>query len=748
MSKNEQPILAEIYSDLSAFSDPNTTPIVHEDGAVWEQNRETREIQFNLDPNQSLPRVTFRGKETSYREFLASDYMAGLHGLAEFMLRVIPENRPYIETHAFLVEDDGREQALKPAVDLLTRRTLSEELPLLSTKVAFVRGEAGAGKTALLRELARTQAIAYADGKAQTLFFYVDAQGRALSRLEEAISKELDDLRARFTYRELGPLVRHRLIVPIIDGFDELLGAGGYEDAFSSLAAFLSVLEGRGSLIASARSSFVDFQGIRRNAARFTSGGLNYELEIVGVKPWSDTQVDSYFEARLGPHSPLKVLEEIRQDSRNADLLRRPFYASRIADLLSEGGLLPSNEDLLGQLVEGFLSREKNKYLDRDRRPLLSLEGHSEFLTQLAEEIWWQENQGVDIETVRTIAELLGEHHRLQPSVARALVEKVSSYAFLCYDPGSRSYRFEHEVFYAYFLGQRLAELIPLGGGDLRRFLGRSVVDESLADRTVQRLLSYEGGLGVLIKNICASVRPSLAETVARNNGGELVSRLLLSRSTGDVESIFNLNFNRCGFDGLVLKNVLLEDCNFIEVSFDGATLSHCVLRKTILFDCHFSAARTDLTGTSLKPGLDVIGAVVHGEKQSVRLHSPAQIARSLIQIGALIDGYSAGDAPSYSDRVAARVQALERILQLFERRFYFSREEIVERLRSREQSEVLELLSEFGVIKERFISRSGPREGLLHLAAAPGVVRRGENSDDPAIPQNIKDFWVQVLAE
>ena len=63
----------------------------------------------------------------------------------------------------------------------------------------------------------------------------------------------------------------------------------GYEDAFSSLAAFIAQLNGCGALVASARSAFFDYNGFRENAERYSGDGtLSYDIEPVKIEPWSD----------------------------------------------------------------------------------------------------------------------------------------------------------------------------------------------------------------------------------------------------------------------------------------------------------------------------------------------------------------------------------------------------------------------------------------------------------------------------
>ncbi len=90
-----------------------------------------------------------------------------------------------------------------------------------------------------------------------------------------------------------------------------------------------------------------------------------------------------------------------------------------------------SQSDLLTQVVNRFVDREVQKIKDSTGNPVLSREGHIRFLTDLAEEMWWQETRVVDIPTVQTLAELLAEDLHLSPTQVNIIVEKVPSNAFL-----------------------------------------------------------------------------------------------------------------------------------------------------------------------------------------------------------------------------------------------------------------------------------------------------------------------------
>ena len=86
------------------------------------------------------------------------------------------------------------------------------------------------------------------------------------SATSEMRSGQLQDLRAGFTRDAIATLVRAGLLVPIVDGFDELLGTAGYSGAFSSLQSLLVQLEGLGAVVVSARSSFSTKEFLGRSA--------------------------------------------------------------------------------------------------------------------------------------------------------------------------------------------------------------------------------------------------------------------------------------------------------------------------------------------------------------------------------------------------------------------------------------------------------------------------------------------------
>ena len=193
----------------------------------------------------------------------------------------------------------------------------------------------------MLREFVRQQAEAYLSGRTSRLLLYVNAQGRALARLNEALATELQDLKVGLTYHSVAVLAQLGVLVPVIDGFDELLGVSGYDDAFSSLAEFLEQLHGEGQILASARSTYYEEEFLDR-AGRAT-GDQTWSHESVRVLEWSDEDRRHYVNMRIEekgwPPADAETLHKrvtsTFSGQQHADLASRPLFFTRVVDRLS-----------------------------------------------------------------------------------------------------------------------------------------------------------------------------------------------------------------------------------------------------------------------------------------------------------------------------------------------------------------------------------------------------------------------------
>lgn len=749
-------VIREIRDDLLCFSDPGRGVEVDTGGALWVQDGEERTLNFLLDQDSRFPRVRFKGSEMAYRDFLAGPAMANLTKLAKFIQNVVSRTPVHVETSSVGTEDDdSTEAAARPTTELV-QQLATQDLPFGATRVVLLQGEAGSGKTIALRELTLQRAGLFERREAGSLFFYVNAQGRALSRIEDAIAKDLDDLRASFPYAAVAPLTRHGLLIPIIDGFDELLGSGGYDEAFSSLAALISTLDRRGSLVASARSAFFDYRSFRENAQKFAhSGSLNYELQTVRVRPW-DSRQQELFASRVAMHrgrnsngaseSFRRAASELNETDRK--LLGKPFYLSKFVDLLLAGDDIGSEGQLLDVLVDAFLEREHAKLKAKEDVPLLSLKGHRAFLSEIADDMWWQESRRVDLSTLQAIAELIAEKFGLPPASAGALIARVSSYPFLTTDQSERKwYRFEHEVFYGYFLAHRLRECLEDETADLRRFLNRAVADDSLIAETA-RLVGYDvSRVKKDIHRLSTELKESLTEATGRENGGALAAALVAgARDSIDGLRFKGLVFNRVSFGSASLVEPTFQSCDFDGVdltcvSFQRPVFEHCVLRAPVI-----DADDTRMDGATTGILEQIHGVILNGgHVPGVPIgetYEPDHVRAVLRAIGVVIPD-KVTTPTGYSPSLAERVRLLDRFLRKMERR-YFASEDDIKRFSfasGKDWEAVWEFLETSNLIEGVQVQKSGRAEPLIKLSVPPEIIRRGEDTS-AEVPGRVREFW------
>jgi hypothetical protein len=391
-----------IEKDLSPFADPGTQLEISGDKrsltAHWTARGRAFEAGFALSLEGGV-QATFRGQSLTYKSFLASPEMADLLGLAKMILQAQPRGL-FVATKAVAV--DSSEATPRPALDVL--QALLSAKPSDVTRIVMVTGEAGSGKTRVLQELVKEQAQQYQRGRTDCLYVYINAQGRALARFNEALATELQDLRAAVTYHAVSALVRLGILVPVIDGFDELLGVGGYDDAFSSLTGFIEELDGQGQIVASARSTYYEQEFVARASSVSSLGAQAWTQIPVEVHSWGDVEFGEYVRQFVeSEHLPAAEGDALREkleavfSGRNAQFRQKPLFVARTVDILKKEPSFQGGDDLLKELVAAYLERERReKLLDRHAGTLLTTDQMRLLFCTLAEEMWNQETRELD----------------------------------------------------------------------------------------------------------------------------------------------------------------------------------------------------------------------------------------------------------------------------------------------------------------------------------------------------------------
>lgn len=367
--------------DLQPFIDPGTELRVESSGRTIQVDWFQRGVQRSIAVSGFLEGtvvVQANGRRETYAGFFAGPSMGDLAGLAKMMLQAQPKDKLYVRTRARPLDAAEADVAYEDAITLITRE-IDRAGEDANTLLLVITGEPGAGKTCVLQEVVRSTASEYLSGGSKHLYLYINAQGRALARFNEALATELQDLRSQLTYHTISTLVRLGLVVPIVDGFDELLGAGGYEDAFSSLSTFLEELDGMGAMVASARSTYYEHEFVMRANRTSSLGSQAWTQRPIEIAAWSDEEFENYVAEACGG-LPAEVATAKKAAIRtlfdgHEELKRKPFFVARVAELVLEGKSFSGQGSLLERLVSAYLLREQTeKLLDRGGKPLLSME--------------------------------------------------------------------------------------------------------------------------------------------------------------------------------------------------------------------------------------------------------------------------------------------------------------------------------------------------------------------------------------
>lgn len=727
--------------DLKGFADPHTNVAVEPDNGIltcnWMSRGRERNAIFRLSPEGD-----FRwhpdgdaGNTVPYRQFLVSEEMADFGQLSSAIASAFKAEQNYIPTKATKegnAEPEISDDLLFSEVDTVMAAAAGK------TRLLFVKGDAGAGKSTLLRQVTGEQARRYQNGDLSCLFMYISAQGRALSNLRDAIAGELDDLRAGFTRDAVPALVRNGLLVPIVDGFDELLGAAGYGDAFGSLQQFLSQLRGQGVVIVSARSAFYDVEFVGRQTVESLEGA-QYDVEPVSLSPWDNEDLHHYLALARG-------LNAVGDKDRGAldalqapdlELLSKPFFASLFPQYVDADDV--GDRTLLEYLVDAYVVRESGKIVDRDGNRLLPVKTHKRLFIEATEAMWSYESRDLSEDDLKTLAELVAESSGVPSDTAKQYVTKITSYHGFqtTKNGGQRRFRFEHEVYFDYFLSQALGDKLGhptsmtafLDNGLIPNEVVRSTVDAKNADACLE-LPSTLHSQGVLQEN-------------RRSNLGSLVAAAFASKhEVSDVE-LSNLSFVNVSFGQVHLNHVRFRDCRFRNVGLDKCHMESCEFYDSYADRITVSqSTRLDLAG--IAPGVNLRS--IH-DLDGEETYVPSEMVEVLRRLGA--PGLEP-QPPEYSAKALAVVDLLHRVIQKYRRTNLLCLEDdTLGRLFQDSAWPTLhELIVEHGIVQEESRQTSGKSKMFLRpKIGMPNLLRYETTLNDDLPTDALGNFWRAIRA-
>lgn len=740
---------ATLRRDLTGFADRDSV-VVHSLGArdieaMWTERGEYKSADFLLSRSGDFRWLDEAKQERVYREFLCSKDVGRFNQLAAAITRMFETNGSYVNTKARLDNNGDVEHDADDLLEKLSANSV-EDWGGTTTNLFFVKAGAGAGKTTLLRELTRRKAEEYLRGHAQFIYLYISAQGRALTNLTDAISGELGSLRANFSSDAVPALVREGALVLIIDGFDELLGAAGYGDAFGSLHNFLSKLDARGALIVSARSSFYDIEFVGRTSTT-EAADSGYDIEPISLLPWGTAELNSYLDLAGGyagvAAQAARALERLSDNDR--ELLTTPFFAHLFLELVADSRV---GDSLRGFLFAEFVRREAGKFVDGDGTPLLQASGHQLIFEKVAEDMWINNGEYI-AEYLPLEVEYVADSFNLSSDAAQQIATKITSYAGLRRVNEGRL-QFEHRVFFEHFLAQAIRRFLDdeLDGyptiGDASTNFAQRFLDHALLSDEIVRSVVDDSNCNLWLELLSHTSGSVSRRDNRQRNSGSLVAAAFRHAQRVVNRVISYCHFVNTSFDGVSFLNTDFINCRFYGVNWANSKFHRCSVSGDMTMMERLvvsSGSRLDVEGVVALENLLSIVDASSGEE----MFDPVEIRSFLRQ--ARMPGMA--DQPvvfdGYSEEAKDRIRLLGRLNVAYRRSnpVCVDSEDRRNRniFRHPDWQEIEDLLVDCHIVRrERRDTSGSSREFLRRRVDLDQLIRMQADRDLPA--GYLGDFW------
>lgn len=509
-------------------------------------------------------------------------------------------------------------------LDILGRR------PAGVASVLYLTSDAGEGKTTLISQLARKQATLYKQKTQDWLLVPVSLGGRTLMRFDDVIVGALVN-RLRFPmwfYEAFIELVKLGVIVPALDGFEEMFVEGSAGDAISALGNLVNTLKSSGTVLISARKAYFEYKNLTAQTRLFDSlGGQSVSFARLALHRWDRAKFLEYA-AKRGVRNGTAIYQEFAAKlPPGHPLLTRAVLVRRLLDVAEDApdrqqliqNIEVNPDDFFRQFVGSIISREaREKWIDKlgeVAQPLISENDHYELLAAVAFEMWSNSTESLPSDTLEVVAEMFSDTKRKDRVVTHQIVERLKQHALVVQSDGGR-FSFDHQEFYHYFLGEAIGQYLVIDDVPTIKHAFRQGILPSLAVDVAARYAIRHGtaavGLVNTINTICAGeprasfIKDNLGGVVIRfveYAGGEPVvvkhasvpPQALAGRRFSKVE------FQDCYFQNTSLEHVSLIGCRFVRCEFEGLRLAEKMLiTETEFHDCIFRSVMPHHLDTSV----------------------------------------------------------------------------------------------------------------------------------------------------
>ena len=514
--------------------------------------------------------------------------------------------------------------------------------PAGAASVVYLTSDAGEGKTTLIHRLAREQAKKYQARTTDWLLVPIELGGRPFLRFDEVIvGTLLNRLKFQFIYYDAFiELVRLGVIVPALDGFEEMFVEGVAGDAVSALGNLMQVMSSSGTVLIAARKAYFEYSNLRAQATLHDSlRGESVSFARVQIERWGQGQFLSYARVRNHPNPEDLYSRMSEAIGATHPLLTRAVLVRRLVDvsILNPNGHLFSlsvGEDYLTDFMTAIVEREASeKWIDRSGlplRPLLSASEHFQMLSTVALEMWTSGQSSLRRDVLEFAADLFCEVARKDARVSSQVREKIKQHTLIVASASSgERFEFDHDEFYHFFLGKAIGSLVATNKRlELRDILRRGPVPtlalESAATKAKQCGVTFHQIAATLVGSTDGEMSASYSK---ENAGAMLVFAANGARSEVRVE-ISGLQFPPSSLRAKQLTNIQFRDCIFSHTSIAESSFI-----DVDFVDCEFNAIEGKPTRVENSTIMGCKIALLSPDDEQ-RIYMPSAIDHELVRLG------------------------------------------------------------------------------------------------------------------
>lgn len=595
-------------------------------------------------------------------------------------------------------------------------RALNERSPL-ETTVLYVTSDAGEGKTSIINELARAQAVSFKERKSDWLLVPIPLGGRHFLRFDDITVGVLQN-RYRFPFLywdSFIALVRMGVIVPAFDGFEEMFVESSSGEALSAMGILVSSLDSRGSIVVAARRAYFEFENLK-DQERLLDGIRSHCVGFgkLELRRWTKDQFVSYG-TRRGLRNASGFYAAVASFlGQEHALLTRAVLVRRLIDVAETTPLIDdfllklarSGADYFAVFVRGLIEREAaEKWLSRSgdvAQQLLSAEQHIELLGQVALGMWESKVDYLKKDGLDFVSDYYCESARLSAFQAQQIRERLRGHAMLVPSRNaSLAVEFDHPEFKDFFLGEGISSLFgSLDDRARRDLLGvfrRGVLPQHARESLVRAILRTPRYDRLAVVRLLLDVaRLDAQASYTHENSATLILPFLSGLNCVNLE-IVGMVFSTGVLEHVSLSGVRFKNCYFAPTSLRNTTLENCAF-----VGCTFAQLR--YIDRASVHNVNIAGSTV----EALRVDDDREIWAPGEILGALGEcGFSAEAAPqvaSYTPAVEQSLRDLEKIARYFLRSTHMSESVILIKLGERGPSFISTLLPDLirrGVLVE-----------------------------------------------